>query len=62
MISRIRTHIRRDEGASAVEYGLLIAGIAAIIAVTVFVLGGQLKSRFSSTGDCVAATTTAACK
>jgi pilus assembly protein Flp/PilA len=53
MISRIRTHIRRDEGASAVEYGLLIAGIAAIIAVTVFVLGNQLKTRFAETGSCV---------
>ena len=28
MITRIRTHLRRDEGASAVEYGLLIALIA----------------------------------
>jgi pilus assembly protein Flp/PilA len=61
MISRIRTHIRRDEGASAVEYGLLIAGIAAIIAVTVFVLGGNLKDRFGKTGSCVAGSTTANC-
>jgi pilus assembly protein Flp/PilA len=61
MISRIRTHIRRDEGASAVEYGLLIAGIAAIIAVTVFVLGGQLRDRFGKTGSCVAGTTSATC-
>ncbi len=61
MISRIRTHIRRDEGASAVEYGLLIAGIAAIIAVTVFVLGGQLKDRFGKTGSCVAGTSSSTC-
>jgi pilus assembly protein Flp/PilA len=61
MISRIRTHIRRDEGASAVEYGLLIAGIAAIIAVTVFVLGGQLKDRFGKTGSCVAGTSSTTC-
>ncbi len=62
MISRIRTHIRRDEGASAVEYGLLIAGIAAIIVVTVFVLGGQLKDRFAKTGSCVAGSTSTACQ
>ena len=61
MISRIRTHICRDEGASAVEYGLLIAGIAAIIAVTVFVLGGQLKDRFGKTGSCVAGTSSTTC-
>jgi pilus assembly protein Flp/PilA len=36
---------RRDErGASAVEYGLLVAAIAAIIAVTVFALGGIVKN------------------
>ena len=31
---------RSERGASAVEYGLLIAGIAAIIAVAVFAFGG----------------------
>ena len=30
---------RRDDGASAVEYGLLIAAIAALIVVVVFALG-----------------------
>ena len=41
---------RKDErGASAVEYGLLIAGIAALIVAIVFVFGGKLKDIFSST-------------
>jgi pilus assembly protein Flp/PilA len=31
---------RLESGASAVEYGLMIAGIAAIIAVAVFAFGG----------------------
>jgi pilus assembly protein Flp/PilA len=31
---------RLERGASAVEYGLLIAGIAALIAVAVFAFGG----------------------
>jgi pilus assembly protein Flp/PilA len=31
--------VRRERGASAVEYGLLIAGIAALIAVAVFAVG-----------------------
>ena len=31
---------RLESGASAVEYGLLIAGIAALIAVVVFAFGG----------------------
>lgn len=41
---------RMDErGASAVEYGLLVAGIAAVIVLVVIALGGKIKSAFSST-------------
>jgi pilus assembly protein Flp/PilA len=41
---------RRDEnGASAVEYGLLVAGIAALIVAIVFLFGGVIKGAFSST-------------
>ena len=34
---------RRDDGASAVEYGLLIAAIAAVIVVAVFAFGGFVQ-------------------
>ena len=34
-----------ERGASAVEYGLLIAGIAALIVVVVFLLGDTLERR-----------------
>lgn len=44
----VRTR-RGDEGASAVEYGLLIAAIAAVIVVIIFALGGVIKSVFSKT-------------
>lgn len=54
MISRIRTHIRRDEGASAVEYGLLVAAIAAIIVGVVFLLGSRVQSTFTQTEGCIA--------
>ena len=41
---------RRDEdGASAVEYGLLVAGIAALIVAVVFLFGGMIKDVFSET-------------
>lgn len=43
---------RRDErGASAVEYGLLITGIAAIIVLVVFAFGGGVEFLFSDTCD-----------
>ena len=53
MITRIRTSLRRDEGASAVEYGLLVAAIAAVIVGIVFLLGGKVKSAFSKTDSCI---------
>jgi pilus assembly protein Flp/PilA len=37
---------RLEHGASAVEYGLLIAGIAALIAVAVFAFGGGSTGMF----------------
>ncbi len=45
---------RRDEGASAVEYGLLVALIAVIIAVAVATLGTNLSDKFTDVGNCVA--------
>ena len=41
-----------DDGASAVEYGLLVAGIAVVIIVAVFALGGAISKSFNDT--CVA--------
>jgi pilus assembly protein Flp/PilA len=38
-----------ERGASAVEYGLLIAGIAALIVVAVFALGPVLSGQFEDT-------------
>ncbi len=47
---------RRDErGASAVEYGLLVAGIAGIIVLTVFVFGAQVGALFQDTCDSISA-------
>ena len=53
---------RTQRGASAVEYGLLIAGIAGMIAVVVFAFGGGSTGMFqdscktilvdTSTGSC----------
>lgn len=45
---------RDDEGASAVEYGLLVAAIAALIILVVFALGGWVKGAFKKTCDALA--------
>jgi len=43
-----------ERGASAVEYGLLITGIAAVIALTVYAFGGAVAGLFSNTCSSVA--------
>lgn len=53
----MRTHLRtrcgsrgaNERGASAVEYGLLVAGIAAVIVAIVFALGSQVGGIFEDT-------------
>jgi pilus assembly protein Flp/PilA len=37
---------RNEDGASAVEYGVLIAGVAALIAGVVFTFGTQVNALF----------------
>ena len=43
---RHRSKRRPETGASAVEYGLLIAGIAALIVISVFAFGGGVNGLF----------------
>jgi pilus assembly protein Flp/PilA len=63
MQHHIRTlaHRRRgDTGASAMEYGLLVALIAAVIVVAAFALGGLIRDTFTDTCDGTAADDAAA--
>jgi pilus assembly protein Flp/PilA len=43
--------IRSEEGATAIEYGLIAAGIAVAISVVVFTVGGNLDTMFGGVGD-----------
>jgi pilus assembly protein Flp/PilA len=49
MLARLRRMTRDDRGASAVEYGLLVAAIAAVIIVAVFAFGGFVSEIFADT-------------
>lgn len=52
MLTKIRKVTRRtDDGASAVEYGLLVAAIAALVVIIVFALGGLITDVFKDTCD-----------
>jgi pilus assembly protein Flp/PilA len=52
---------RGERGASAVEYGLLIAGIAALIVVVVFAFGNVLNDIFTSTCNSVGQSSGGSC-
>ncbi len=45
-MERIQKFLKDEVGASAVEYGLLVALIAAVIVGAVTLLGGNLKATF----------------
>lgn len=46
MITRIRSFLTGRKGATAIEYGLIAAGIAVVIVVAVNQLGGTLDTKF----------------
>jgi pilus assembly protein Flp/PilA len=60
MLQLIQRLSRRDEerGASAVEYGLLVAAIAAIIVLIVFAIGKFVQEGFADTCDAMDAQST----
>jgi pilus assembly protein Flp/PilA len=45
-MERIKKFFRDEEGATAVEYGLMVALIAIVIIVAVSLLGSNLSSKF----------------
>ena len=57
LTSRLETLDER--GATAVEYGLLLAGIAVAIMFVVFTLGDKIKGLFTSTTTQLGSTTPA---
>lgn len=50
----LRAGASTERGASAVEYGLMVAAIAAVIVGTVFALGGFVKQSFDQTCSALA--------
>ena len=54
-----RLDVRSERAASAVEYGIMVMLIAAVIVVAVFFLGNQTSRTFSCTAGSLQATTNA---
>jgi pilus assembly protein Flp/PilA len=55
-----RLGIKNERGATAVEYAVMVALIAAVIILAVVFLGRTASSSFSGTANCVSTSATAA--
>lgn len=61
LYTNLMTRLRRDEkGATAVEYGIMVALIAVVIIVAVTLLGNNLSGMFNNVAGKVPVPTTAA--
>ncbi|MEN8672766.1 Flp family type IVb pilin [Nocardioides sp.] len=49
LIHRSKPRAQFERGASAVEYALLIAGVAAVLVVVIVTLGGEVQGMFEDT-------------
>ncbi len=50
---QIKNFLKDEEGATAVEYGLMVAAIAAVIILAVFTLGGKVKTTFEGVNTAI---------
>jgi pilus assembly protein Flp/PilA len=48
LFTKVKSFIREEEGASAVEYGLLVAGIAVVVMTAIYAIGTNLNTKFNS--------------
>jgi pilus assembly protein Flp/PilA len=48
MLKNLKKLIKDEEGATAVEYGLIVAAIAGLIIVVVFILGNKVNNAFNN--------------
>ncbi len=48
MMAKFNTWLQSEEGATAVEYGIMVALIAVVIISVVTLLGGGLRETFQS--------------
>lgn len=46
-LSAVTKFFREEDGASAVEYGILVAAIAAVIVVVTLIVGAQVENAFN---------------
>ena len=61
MLQLIKRFIREEDGVTAIEYGLIAALIALVIAAAVILVGNQLKITFNKIANCLTAPSSTTC-
>lgn len=51
LLATVHAYSRNEKGATAIEYGLIAAGISLVIVGAVFAFGGDLRTLFSGLGS-----------
>ncbi|BCR03449.1 hypothetical protein DESUT3_05180 [Desulfuromonas versatilis] len=51
LMMKLRELLRGEEGATGVEYGLMVAAIAAVIVAVVYALGDNILGAFTTVND-----------
>lgn len=54
LYAKAQAFLTNEEGATAIEYGLIAAGISLVIATTVFLFGDDLDALFVDMSDALA--------
>jgi pilus assembly protein Flp/PilA len=53
MLKNIKRLLKEEEAPTAVEYALMVAGVAVLIIAAVWLLGGAVSNKFSATADSI---------
>lgn len=61
LVQFVQSFLREEDGAAAIEYGLIAALIAIAIIVGATLLGTSLNGLFTRLGNCMATPTAAVC-
>lgn len=51
LIAKVKTFIKDEEGATAIEYGIMIAAIAAVIIGLVYSIGTKVNTAFNTVNN-----------
>ena len=51
MLRNLKKLFKDEQGATAVEYGLIVAAIAGVIIAVVFLLGNKIKNQFNNVAN-----------